>query len=1134
MKTWKYIKIFVSSTFLDMDYERDILKNIVEPKLNEYLKDYCASIEFTDLRHSVKSDSKDSVLEREKKIFNICLEEIDNCRPYFMGILGHRYGWIPARDGLPLPDVTLPEGFPINQHNLSVTMFEFLHGFLSPLIPDGHSIVFIRDESSYEGLGNVEIEQYIENNRFIKSVKDYIRFSDYSFNVVDYTIKLNSSDNTSRLEWADFVISHIKELIQDELVVDERSEEEVYVQAQERYVQNHIRNFKGRNHELDECMELLDDPTGEFIVAAGQRGLGLTSFFCKLYDRIRENRKNICLLYCDDSETTYTSDDAIYLWLLQLNSYLEHDYKSQIISAKNNLNSLADIWLEIIPKVKEKGYDVIVFCETFRFYERYPKMSVSDIFAISTAYYSAEISHLESWMYYIKPFDEATVRHVTNEMRPEIVSHLLLKKSVWNAKWLDYAISIINNLYKHDFIAIRNRADEDNERKIINYQLDIIKDIPDDYDAIVPFLIDRLKSFFNTDLIDNYLFLMCLNPEGWSDALICQILDCDPVELITLRQMLGTRIIRKSNSGLWELSSPEIKDSLSKKYELKFFKHSLSKAFDLVTNLPPELPEYQNMAFRLGMMNDNLEFCIFFIERHKCNDMHTLHYAIDAFSWYAKFYKLDFYRFVSGLLSRKHMLSYDFYKNFLSWINTLNRADIKQEYLICLERLVSSLRTLWINKAIDLQTYSVAALAMTCQTKFYGETNDYDTWVKHINLGISVSEEYYAQNSGFMGAFLFFIHQKFLSLKNNGNISDSEVYSWLESAFIRHELSGKLQFGRNTDKSAYARLLFDISEFMSMTRQDDYADEFCMKSFEILLELLDYPTEVLENLDQEPKEIKQNLLLNLIVAQKLHFHYGLLQNKELQEISLRIFSVCDDLSHALNENICYSSYHRAKAAYCFMLDITDEEKIGYLMDIANRLVSRREKTTYWKNHFYIRENSARNIDATYNAWLYSMALAMYVLCDKPCGTVQYDDKGWIKEESNRMDFIVFDFQVMMIRMTLIMKNSPKGIPMPQLWDSLIILYESIMFHEMTKEHIDVQKLIKLYNSISDIVEEMSCKGVIYPMLQFQKNIEEFETYINSCLEDESAGTLDLNARYLCEESIAESEVNESKAFNPFL
>ncbi len=46
------------------------------------------------------------------KALDICLDEIDSCRPYFLGLLGHRYGWIPAG------------------HQHSITAQEVYHGVL--------------------------------------------------------------------------------------------------------------------------------------------------------------------------------------------------------------------------------------------------------------------------------------------------------------------------------------------------------------------------------------------------------------------------------------------------------------------------------------------------------------------------------------------------------------------------------------------------------------------------------------------------------------------------------------------------------------------------------------------------------------------------------------------------------------------------------------------------------------------------------------------------------------------------------------------------------------------------------------------------------------------------------------------
>src|SRR5207247_840270 len=65
----------------------------------------------------------------EGKVLPICLEEIKRCRPYFIGLLGERYGWIP--EALP---ADLLEREPWLEEYLhsktSVTELEILHGVL--------------------------------------------------------------------------------------------------------------------------------------------------------------------------------------------------------------------------------------------------------------------------------------------------------------------------------------------------------------------------------------------------------------------------------------------------------------------------------------------------------------------------------------------------------------------------------------------------------------------------------------------------------------------------------------------------------------------------------------------------------------------------------------------------------------------------------------------------------------------------------------------------------------------------------------------------------------------------------------------------------------------------------------------
>ncbi|MBQ8689430.1 MAG: DUF4062 domain-containing protein [Clostridia bacterium] len=88
-------KLFVSSTFKDMQLERDSLKNHVIPDLNVRLREYGTKITQTDLRWGI-STSEMSAEAGEQKILNVCLDEINKSRPYMIVMLGERYGWIPS------------------------------------------------------------------------------------------------------------------------------------------------------------------------------------------------------------------------------------------------------------------------------------------------------------------------------------------------------------------------------------------------------------------------------------------------------------------------------------------------------------------------------------------------------------------------------------------------------------------------------------------------------------------------------------------------------------------------------------------------------------------------------------------------------------------------------------------------------------------------------------------------------------------------------------------------------------------------------------------------------------------------------------------------------------------------------
>lgn len=79
------VRIFVSSTFLDMQAERDELIKYVFPKLRQQFESRGVSWPSVDLRWGVTDEEA-----AENGVLDVCFTQIDRCRPYFIGMLADR------------------------------------------------------------------------------------------------------------------------------------------------------------------------------------------------------------------------------------------------------------------------------------------------------------------------------------------------------------------------------------------------------------------------------------------------------------------------------------------------------------------------------------------------------------------------------------------------------------------------------------------------------------------------------------------------------------------------------------------------------------------------------------------------------------------------------------------------------------------------------------------------------------------------------------------------------------------------------------------------------------------------------------------------------------------------------------
>ncbi len=175
--TRKTVRVFISSTFRDMHSERDHLVTVVFPELRERLERLDLDFYDVDLRWGVPHTGVDG--ERINS-WAYCKQWIDRVEPFFVCIVGERYGWTP-----PSAEIHDVEDR-ANYAGLSITEMEIRHAalrgqrrhhsyffFRKPQIPKDTPAAILREYADLH-----DQERLRELKRQIQSTGRPVRFYD--------------------------------------------------------------------------------------------------------------------------------------------------------------------------------------------------------------------------------------------------------------------------------------------------------------------------------------------------------------------------------------------------------------------------------------------------------------------------------------------------------------------------------------------------------------------------------------------------------------------------------------------------------------------------------------------------------------------------------------------------------------------------------------------------------------------------------------------------------------------------------------------------------------------------------------------------------------------------------------------
>ena len=339
----RVLRVFVSSTFQDMKEEREELVKRVFPRLRIICEQRGVTWGEVDLRWGITNEQK-----AEGKVLPICLQEIHECRPYFICMLGERYGHIPKE--IP-PELIVQEPWLEEHKEKSVTELEVLHGVLNNPEMADHAYFYFRDPEYTESLHGEELPEQREK---LDLLKERIRKS-------GLRLQENYDDPKT-----------LGELVYEDLkgVIDQRFPEGSELDPLEKEASEHeafahakYRVYIGRKDyfdRLDEHIEADDQP----LIVLGESGSGKSALLANWAVNYRDKNPHDHMIMHFIGSTPYSSDWAAMLRRILGEFKRRFDIGEDIPFEPEKLRSAFANWLHIASTAVEKeGQKVILILD---------------------------------------------------------------------------------------------------------------------------------------------------------------------------------------------------------------------------------------------------------------------------------------------------------------------------------------------------------------------------------------------------------------------------------------------------------------------------------------------------------------------------------------------------------------------------------------------------------------------------------------------------------------------------------------------------------------------------------------------------------------------------------------------------
>jgi len=334
----RHIRVFVSSTFRDMQADRDVLVKKVFPQLRKLCESRAVTWTEVDLRWGITEEQAN-----EGQVLPLCLAEIERSRPYFIGLLGERYGWVPEQISA---DLMASQPWLADDSGRSVTELEILHGVLNDPAMAERALFYLRDPAYERSHSKAQADGSTSSSngaskKKLARLKQRIRDA-YSQGNIKYAPKENYADPNAL---ADLVLADFTRLIEELYPEDEiPAPLDREARRHEEYARSRRDLYIARPNAYDTLNDHVEGD-GPPLVLTGESGCGKTALLANWVDQWRKDHPDAVVIQHYIGSTPDSADWQRIVTRILGELKVAFDLPDELPTMPDQLRSALDEWI---------------------------------------------------------------------------------------------------------------------------------------------------------------------------------------------------------------------------------------------------------------------------------------------------------------------------------------------------------------------------------------------------------------------------------------------------------------------------------------------------------------------------------------------------------------------------------------------------------------------------------------------------------------------------------------------------------------------------------------------------------------------------------------------------------------------